>query len=185
MSQSTIEFIVIFVSILALFLLLVFYNSSKKSRAERDMPADDPPYRTSAYDSGGAGSRSPSGYGKEPEGPGGYRSGPDSRLSGSPGAVKSDSLERAGSLEKTSYVWSTGEEKYAGRATGESAGAGLKKGRFSSASTKKEKEEKILDSDIEDIYRFYYSKQLRICPFCGSENDVSNLVCESCKESLR
>ena len=149
------------------------------------MRSETPPYRPPTYDGGGAGSRSSSGYGGGADSPGGYSSDADSRGTGGPAAGRSDSLERAGSLEKTSYVWSTGEEKYAGKATGESGGAGLKKGRFSSASTKKDKEEKILDSDIEEIYRFYYSKQLRICPFCGSENDVSNLVCESCKESLR
>ena len=180
MDQKTIEFIVLFGSILALLLILVFYTASKRSRSGTDMPAADSPTpgatRAATWEPGPPPGSAPGGY------PGGTvhdRSGPEKE--------KDDSLGKAGALEKTSYVWSTGEEKYAGKASGESGGGGggLKRGRFGSASTKKDKEEKVLDTDIETIYRFHYSKRLRICPFCGSENDVSNPVCECCKESLR
>ncbi len=195
MSLDSMEFIVIFVSILALLLLLIFYRSSKKRRTE-DMPVEDDPYRVPPDSpSGGYGSSGISpggGYsgGAYPGGgysTGGYRSAPPpaGTGAGSPDRGHGDKLGKAESLEKTSYVWSTGEEKYAGKAVEGSDGKGLKKGRFSSASTKKNKEEKVLDSDIEEIYAFHYSRRLRICPYCGSENDVSNPVCESCKENLR
>ena len=111
MSLDSMEFIVIFVSILALLLLLIFYTSSKKKSADTP-PVDDDPYHVppdgpgSGY--GPSGVSSGSGY------PGGGYPGsgsrsappPGGRSDGSPDRGHGDKLGKAESLEKTSYVWS-------------------------------------------------------------------------------